>query len=184
MDHADRGYLAWFLQRLERAVARSVRARVNDHGILIALIGAVAVVVAAVLPIYLGHTGANSGNSGPSGVAGAATTFAPTAGGIGRPGEMTVEDDVVGGAWALTTPTARRLAPREHRPANAQRWIANGTNTALSCAKPATAYRVIVNSVPTSWRWWAKLKASGLWVPMAAFRQTKIDGSSGLPRCS
>jgi hypothetical protein len=96
---------------------------------------------------------------------------------------FTVEDIDNHGVWELNTPTATKLLPRNSRPANAREWLTEGASATITCAKKGSAYGIENREKHEIWHWWAHL-TNGSWVAMAAFKQTKRDGSQGFETCS
>jgi hypothetical protein len=96
---------------------------------------------------------------------------------------FTVEDIRYHGTWALDAPTAIKLQPRTSRPTNAREWLAEGTTVTIACAKQGASYGIENRHKHEIWHWWAHL-TNGSWVAMAAFEQTRVDGSQGFEQCS
>jgi len=130
--------------------------------------GVITAVVAAVLIAHFVGSGSNPSVPPPA---------------ISSPNhQFTVEDILYHGTWVLAAPTSTRLLPRTDRPPNAREWLSENATVTIDCAIRAAGYEVINKEKHEHWHWWARI-ANGGWIAMAAFKQTKVDGSQGFETC-
>jgi hypothetical protein len=107
---------------------------------------------------------------------------APTSAAAATGRDFTIEDALYHGTWELISPTAHRLQPRNERPENARAWLGEGTSVAITCAAPGATYPVIYERKHQRWHWWARTPKRG-WIAIAAFKETRVDGSQGFRQC-
>jgi len=95
---------------------------------------------------------------------------------------FTAENSDRAGVWALKSPVMTSFSGRRERPVNAARWLDNGTEVPVRCARAGTYYELKLAGRLTRWQFFAELE-NGTYVPMAGFSQTTQDGAQGLIPC-
>lgn len=156
----------------EKKPWRKRLADLSGKAIAVIFASVIGPVIAAFVIVHVVDSGGSNSNTPPSSEPAPAPNH-----------HFTVEDIDNHGVWELTMPTATKLLPRTNRPANAREWLAEGTSVAIACAKKASAYSIENRHKHETWHWWAHL-TNGSWVAIAAFEQTKVDGSQGFETCS
>jgi hypothetical protein len=93
-----------------------------------------------------------------------------------------ISDSVSSGTWARTDPCDGIWYRRGHRPREGGRWILNGTNVDIDCARKAALYAGRFKGQSQTWSTWLHARA-GFWIPSLISQPWRRDSFSGLPRC-